>query len=513
MQLNAGAIQLNYKNGFLRTLITGGEEALRMIYLTFRDPDWNTARLTLTNENVQSATDSFAITYDWHIDDLGIQMQGNVRIDGQADGRITVTFYGKAVNTFWRNRVGFCVLHPIEGLAGQPCVIENPNGHISESLFPDLIAPHQPFFNIRAMTWQMASGNQFRLTFGGDVFETEDQRNWTDASYKTYCTPLERPFPVQVLAGTEIRQRIEFSPGTESEPTGTESTRKNPQPQPGKISVSATAPNAQPDSLRIGLGYCADGPPLTESEAATLRTLNLSHLRADTVLTNNDWKSRLLAARRDADRLNIPLELAVFFGPEALQEAQQLIDFVNSHAVPIYSLLLFETVTRRTTDVLLNAVVSAFRQQLPAISLGGGTDTNFVDLNRNRFDFRPVDFVTYSINPQVHLFDDQTLMENIAAQADTVRSAQMLSGGKPVHVSPVTLLPRFNPDAQSGIGQRTPPADPRQTTAFGAEWTRQSLTTLQRAGAASVAYYETHGPRGLLNELGKYPVFGAFETY
>ena len=29
----------------------------------------------------------------------------------------------------------------------------------------------------------------------GDVFEMEDQRNWTDASFKTYCTPLRQPFP------------------------------------------------------------------------------------------------------------------------------------------------------------------------------------------------------------------------------------------------------------------------------------------------------------------------------
>lgn len=29
--------------------------------------------------------------------------------------------------------------------------------------------------------------------FEGDVFEMEDQRNWTDASYKTYCTPWGCP--------------------------------------------------------------------------------------------------------------------------------------------------------------------------------------------------------------------------------------------------------------------------------------------------------------------------------
>jgi hypothetical protein len=52
------------------------------------------------------------------------------------------------------------------------------------------------------------AGTAFRLSFIGDVFETEDQRNWTDASFKTYSTPLSRPFPVSVAAGTVVRQSV-----------------------------------------------------------------------------------------------------------------------------------------------------------------------------------------------------------------------------------------------------------------------------------------------------------------
>jgi D-apionolactonase len=41
-----------------------------------------------------------------------------------------------------------------------------------------------------------------------DVFEMEDQRNWSDASYKTYVRPLELPWPSKLKAGKEIRQRV-----------------------------------------------------------------------------------------------------------------------------------------------------------------------------------------------------------------------------------------------------------------------------------------------------------------
>lgn len=494
-----------------------------MIYFAFRDRDWTTAHLIITDESVRSAADSFVIDYNWQVDDLGMHLIGNAYIEGHSDGSIAFDFYGKAINTFLRNRVGFCILHPVEGLRGQPCTIESPDGLTTEAVFPDLISPHQPFLNIQRMTWTMASGQRFRGAFSGDVFETEDQRNWTDASYKTYCTPLERPFPVEIRTGTEVRQRVTFqplvvlpSPG----PVSSQTLRQQQRPveiQPVQRSVKTQTSekeeknrNQESPSTRVGLGYRADGPPLTTVEVNSLKPLGLSHLRADVYLSKQTWQNQLVAARYEANQLGIPLELALFFGVDAFVEGQQFIRFAQSQQLPLYSLLLFQADIRQTTDALLNQVVSVFRTQLPNLLLGGGTDGNFVDLNRHRFNFSRVDFVTYSVNPQVHAFDDQTLMENVAAQADTVRSAGALSGGKPVHISPVTLLPRYNPDALSGDVQSVPPADPRLSTEFGAEWTRRSLQTLTQAGASSVTYYETHGPRGLVDSADVYPVRDVF---
>ena len=36
----------------------------------------------------------------------------------------------------------------------------------------------------------------------------EDQRNWTDASYKTYCRPLQIPFTYRIARGQTVRQQI-----------------------------------------------------------------------------------------------------------------------------------------------------------------------------------------------------------------------------------------------------------------------------------------------------------------
>ena len=45
----------------------------------------------------------------------------------------------------------------------------------------------------------------------GDTFEMEDQRNWTDASYKTYVRPLALPWPYTLAKGTVIEQAVRLS--------------------------------------------------------------------------------------------------------------------------------------------------------------------------------------------------------------------------------------------------------------------------------------------------------------
>ena len=62
----------------------------------------------------------------------------------------------------------------------------------------------QPFPNMRAIAHVVLPGLQAELHFSGETFEMEDQRNLTDASYKTFCTPLRLPLPAQTRSGTRI---------------------------------------------------------------------------------------------------------------------------------------------------------------------------------------------------------------------------------------------------------------------------------------------------------------------
>jgi hypothetical protein len=95
--------------------------------------------------------------------------------------------------------------------AGRPAIIHSPDGTSYESVFTKLISPHQPFKNIQQLDWKIGDQINASISFRGDVFEIEDQRNWSDNSFKTYSTPLDIPYPVLLKQGDIIEQSMSLS--------------------------------------------------------------------------------------------------------------------------------------------------------------------------------------------------------------------------------------------------------------------------------------------------------------
>src|SRR5688500_15794567 len=181
-------ITLHFSNGEEREVVRG-------VYAAVRDRNWGTPPPRFTRYEVDEREDAFSVrfTAEHVAGEINLVWEGE--IEGSADGVISFSMDATARSTFLRNQLGFCVLHPMEA-AGQPLEVEHPDGAREAGVFPVEISPHQPIFEIAALRH---GGVEIR--FEGDVFEMEDQRNWTDASYKTYCTPLARPYPVEVPAG------------------------------------------------------------------------------------------------------------------------------------------------------------------------------------------------------------------------------------------------------------------------------------------------------------------------
>jgi hypothetical protein len=460
---------------------------LRRVYFAVRDPFWNTVPLEIVALKFEPGSDQLLLSF------LAVHQQGEIdfqwygSIRGDAAGTITFTMDGTAHREFQRNRIGLCILHPPD-CAGQPYRIEHADGSITEGQFPHFIAPHQPFKDIRAITHEVAPGVRAEVRMTGDVFEMEDQRNWTDGSFKTYSTPLALPVPVTLPRGAQVQQTFTLTlQGEVSEPAAAAS--------PVIISWAEDAPLPLP---QIGLGRASHGQALTQAELHRLRILKPSHLRADVNLSAPDWSETFAAAVHEAHALPTGLEVALFLSDNAEQELQAVQQLATQLRAPVVRWLIFHQAEKVTAEKWIALARASFGA---TAVIGAGTNHYFTELNRERPAATSADVIGYSLNPQVHASDDDSLRESLAAQAATVESARQFLGAVPLVISPVTLKPRFNPHATTQvIEEGTLPAavDVRQASLFAAAWTLGSLKYLAESGVASVTYYETTGWRGVM---------------
>jgi D-apionolactonase len=409
-RLKAGRLSMIYENGSIRHINTGNHEIIRMVYLAVRDREWLTIRPAISDEQVIVRTDSFLIKFRYHFLSGDISFSARMIIEGSSDSTLSLRFRGEAHSSFEKNRSGFCVLHPITDMAGNDCMTENPDGELTIGKFPLHISPHQPFTDITLMQWNIR-GISCRLDFYGDVFETEDQRNWTDASFKTYAPPLKVPFPVRVEKGETQYQKIILKIQSEDN----DAIPVVPKSRTIKVLHEKKLPVPM-----IGIGRSTRPEPLTEHEASVIRDAGFTHYRADIYLFRENWETEASLAAGEALQLNCPLELAIFFDDDYSAQAERFMAWAVSNNCPIAVVLLFHRNYNHTPDTLLKQLLPILRNALPGTQIGAGTNANFAQVNRNRPGSADPDLICWSVHPQEHANDNLTLTENIGGQAYTV---------------------------------------------------------------------------------------------
>jgi D-apionolactonase len=501
--LNAGVFTLRYENGFLRHISYGELEVVRMIYMALRDQNWNTYQPIIENETIQQQDNSFKIQYDCYHESNGERIfHWHVRINGGEDSVISFEIQGTAMKDIVKNRAGLCILHPLKDTAGGPCEMFHANGDQIKKSFPVYISADNPFKNLKAFRWRCRY-EWFMLHFEGDEFETEDQRNWCDASYKTFCTPLSKPFPVELKAGATVHQKVIFQadgfllpvPKASDQPTEINALEKY-----------AVLPN-------IGIAASTETDTLSQQAIDALKALKLHHYRIDVNPEFPDWSEKFARDCKNAKLLNLPLEIVLH--ATSSNEIHRFCDQFVQEQPTTKRIILLSPYHAATHESLINEI-ELLRRELPKAEIGAGTDYNFRELNCYPFPAQQVDFISYSIDPQEHAVDDLTIIENIGAMADTVASAKLLYGDlKPIHISSLTLKKRFNPAATVPADKILPnekKRDARQKTGFTAAFTLGSIKALAQGDTSSVTLYQTVGDQGVLSENGEiYPVYNVLK--
>ena len=112
-------------DGQLRAVRHAGREVLRAVAYVVRDADWGTLSVRREAETVDRSPDRIRIAYQARCTDpsgavLAFDAEITVRTDGVA---FEVTARPEA--DFTTNRCGFCVLHPVVGVAGMGTIPED----------------------------------------------------------------------------------------------------------------------------------------------------------------------------------------------------------------------------------------------------------------------------------------------------------------------------------------------------------------------------------------------------
>ena len=510
--LRAGPLSAELDAGQLRYIRFAGREAIRAIAYIVRDPTWGTYNPEISNLVVEESPERFRVRYRALCRDERQSIEYRTTITGSADGRLLFEADATPEADFHTNRTGFAILHPLEGVTGRPVTVRRVDGSVDQTEFPVLINPAQPIAEIRSLTHEIMPGVRVECTMIGDTFEMEDQRNWTDASYKTYVRPLALPHPYTLPAGETLRQSVELS---------------------FEGAAPAVPAQAEPPPTTVRLGTASGSLPAfgmalepQHGAAALGRQDALACLRPAFVsLYLDSRQSDATSALRDAATLaaalgaELSLEVVVpgepdgyagFLGDIAKLTAETGAHVSSVAVSPAGDLVFIPPGTVFPDTREFDAIFAAARAAFPAARIGGGNFVYFTELNRKPPPATRIEFVCHSTSALAHAADERSVTESLESLPYVIRSCRHLfpdgeyrlgPGSIGSRVNPFGSASNPNPDANRITMVR---ADPRQRGLLGAAWHLGYAARAAEAGVESVILAAPVGEFGLIHHPDDY---------
>lgn len=504
-----GSLSFDLEAGKIRYIRFAGIEALRSIAFVVRGPGWESPAPAISDLKSAQGADGLSIRYRAFYETAGGQLEVAAAIDVSRQGGIVFTAEAHALTDFTTARTSFCVLHPIEAVAGMPLDLTRPDESVERVHFPDHISAHQPFMNIRALSHELAGGIRAKVRMEGDVWEMEDQRNWTDASFKTYGRPRDLPWPYTIPKGDRVVQHaiLTFE------------------------RVSAVAATAASKDIVIGIGAAPTGrlPRVAlalspeEEPFAMVAAPTLSAAPHELIAWYEHGVQDLAALEAYAAlgrRLNAPVGIELVLPCKAPVEREMADAAALLHRADLRpsSLLAIPApmtrwVLKRPEELGLPGfaeVYAAARRCFPGVALGAGVTSNFTEFNIDRPDLEGVDYVTHSTAAVIHEPDDRSVMETLETLPHIFRSMRNIAGRLPYRLGPSAIGMRYNPYGKTteanGANVRIAFArqDPRQRGLFGAAFALGYFCRAVEAGIDSVCLGAPTGPFGLIHRRGEY---------
>ena len=444
-------------------------QIIDLLYTAIRPWDWSTLDPDEHSEDVKVTGDVCVIT----IKDLfASALDARTEITISSDNKFTVAYVLRGLADYSVNRWGICFC-----LNSADWMGSNVKSQGNEYQLPAAISSQRVVDGVTQGLFPAANQMHFvapdnrsiKVTSTGKVLEAEDQRNWTDSTYKIYSGSLSEPRPFVASAGSLWSQSVTFEINSPS----------------AQLSDGSKIIVKEIDSLpSIGLQFNTD--PLLPLDAlnTALFLLDIDHIRIN--------EESLTAQKIISASTNGLIVEAALLSSHSGDNLHREIDHLNKQ-IPAGSRILIQREGREITevdDLPKNQSLSSF---IP------GTDAYLVDLHRNKYQFG--ESISYSMVPTVHSTDTETIFKTLYTQRESIQFVQEFLAPQ-VLVSPITFSTRGNPETGHARDQRINFANPKMAlqirTIGGAAWTLGSIFALASAGAYSGTWHELFGEFGII---------------
>ncbi|HLW91540.1 MAG TPA: hypothetical protein VKS78_09600 [Roseiarcus sp.] len=516
-RLVAGPLSVEIENGQLRYVTFAGVEVLRGVAFLVRDDNWGTYSPKIDGLAIEEGVEGFVVAYRAACADARQKLVYEAHISGRADGSLSFEAVATPETDVVTNRTGFVVLYPA-ALAGQPVRVTHVDGGEIEARFPSRISPSQPIFNIRSLSHEVAPGLRATCRMEGDAFEMEDQRNWGDASYKTYVRPLALPWGYTLAKGSRHEQSVRLS---FSGKVGGGAVREMHRDL--TVALGADLATRMPE---VGVGL-----PAAETDATLAAIDNLRFLEPRFLVCAIDARTghglEALEAYRqiaDAGHAAIVMEIVLPDESEASAALAPIAAAVAAARLKIDAVIVstaadlrsWQPGAQRPERPTVEEICKAARTAFPGARLGGGMLSYFTELNRKPPRAELVDFVSHTTCSIVHAADDRSVMETLETLPAIIASTRAMIGETPYRIGPSAIACRDNPYgkavASNPENKRVclTDRDPRQRGLFNAAWTLGYVAACAYGGLEAVALGAATGCFGFAHSRAEHatPYFG-----
>jgi len=512
-----GDFNVSFMDGQIAAVFWRDQEVARGITYLLRDRNWATCPASYEIE----AEPCGAVSITGAIDHGGIVFEYALRISPTDDGGLILRSLGIAHSDFAANRVGLTVLHPAPEVIGLPLRIKHLHGQPSIMRFPDTIVPSQPASDIAALEYPLTDAQALTIRLhakrpdgSADPFEMEDQRNWGDASLKTYVGSLRNPWPFSVKTGDIFEQEIQF----DIVPS------KGAQPKPVQKVPDTSS------FLLPALGTCI---PFGEAISAleNLRKFGSpapafvsAYLRSDVI-----DEAELSALRSCVALLRCPLRLEIEVNGDPSRTLTEMAQRLTAMDLTVAQVLACPAPYLKSYQpdgdwpdvVKLDLFYAVVRQVFPKAEIGGGMLTYFTELNRKWPPQHAIDFIAHSYCPIIHAADETTILQNVSTLPQMARTIAQNAPSLPYDLCSAQLSMRSNPYGTAPVpnptGARIAMAacDPREDAEFAGLWMLRVTAAIGQTHARSFCLGALSGPASIYHNdapYGRRPSFAAFEA-